>query len=128
MELASFLSVVVISALLLFFFLFNLYMYKKIKARSAIPAISPAMIPTMAAGLSPLWLSRERPFSDLGEMASGFDEFKVLGIAANAGGEFGEETLGEEEGEDGIGHGFLVGWPHRSGFPRKDSVSWFKKT
>ncbi|KAM2111905.1 hypothetical protein ACFX1R_014473 [Malus domestica] len=79
------------SALVLFFF-FNLYMYRKTRVRIPIPAMSPATIPTMAIGLSPVWLCCECPFFDLGELVSGF-----LGIVANAGGEFGDEALGEEE-------------------------------
>ncbi|KAM1521796.1 hypothetical protein ACFX10_011986 [Malus domestica] len=68
------------SALVLFFF-FNLYMYRKTRARIPIPAMSPVTISTMAVSLSPVWLCCECPFFDLGELASGF-----LGIASNAGG------------------------------------------
>jgi hypothetical protein len=40
--------------------------------------------------------------------------FIVLGIGAIAGGEVGAEILGgDDEGEEGMGHGFLVGSPHK---------------
>ena len=47
-------------------------------------------------------------------------ESNVFGIAANAGGDVGPEVFGGEDGEERIGQGFLVGSPHRSGFPENE--------
>ncbi|KAM1318522.1 hypothetical protein EV2_003850 [Malus domestica] len=65
------------SALVLFFF-FNLYMYRETRARILIPAMSPATIPTMAVGLSPVWLCCECPFFDLGKLVYGFWELQQM--------------------------------------------------
>lgn len=52
----------------------------------------------------------------------------VLGMAAIAGGEVGDVSLGGVDMVEGIGQRFFNGPPHSSGFPENDFLSWLMKT
>lgn len=88
----------------------------KIRARIPTPAMSPATIPAIVAALR---LFRLDP---LGEFVDGLES--ILGIAAIAGVDVGEDTLGKIETVEGIGQGFFSTLPHNSGFPENDLLSW----
>ncbi|KAF8082686.1 hypothetical protein N665_0810s0001 [Sinapis alba] len=80
------------------------------------------MIPIITPGLKPVRLF-DLLFSGPTESDSGFDPI-VFGMAASAGVEDGVKAAGEE----GIGHGFRVGAPHKPGFPENEIDFWLKKT
>lgn len=88
----------------------------KIAANIAIPAMSPTTIPTIVLVLKPVLEDAFELFDELLER----DESAVLGMAAIAGGDVGEEMLGSVEAEEGIKHKLSNGFPQSCEFPAKD--------
>jgi hypothetical protein len=75
------------------------------------------MIPIITPGLNPV-----RGFELLFGSVSRLDPID-LGIAASAGVEVGGETVA---GDEGMGHGFRVGPPHKPGFPENEIDFWLR--